>query len=544
MLEFIQRLYQYKPDDAWVLIWLRYANKSKGSIWLRDLEAPVTVPETADVYIGCGLSPQDLGPDNRCPATKIVGIPGLWVDIDYAHEAHQKQALPPDLQAAILLATNSVSLPPSLIVHSGHGIHAWWLFKEVWTFDNDRERSQAASLVRRLQHTIKESAKAKGWAVDSTHDLSRVLRIPGTLNHKSNPPTPVTMHQASDKSYIPDDFEDILLPDPGEHKQNTPEARGRLGDQLVLSQYAMYDPKKWAALAAAEPLFQKSFYHARSDFKDTSPSSYDLSIATYAAQANWSDQEIADLIIACRRHNDPLDAAGMVTKAMRHDYIAATILRAKGDAQQNTASNTMDELMALRGMQGLMPEYQERLRDVVGELLGVSIKRVVRYVADPPTYMLETGLGAIHLGEVGKLISQLSIRRNVAAVTGRLIPRFKDARWDEIAQSLLDLCEDEDTGPESTEGGQTRQWVSDYVAIKTLAPDAESAVSGKRPMKLDGKLYLFGDDFRNWLRYQKGEQVSAKDLGRRMRLIGFTPKPISVRIDNKVTSRNAWVGVQ
>ncbi len=38
-------------------------------------------------------------------------------------------------------------LPPSIIVASGHGLHAYWLLHEPWLFENDDDRHRAASVL-------------------------------------------------------------------------------------------------------------------------------------------------------------------------------------------------------------------------------------------------------------------------------------------------------------------------------------------------------------------------------------------------------------
>lgn len=73
---------------------------------------------------------------------------------------------------------------PSVVVDSGGGIHCYWLLKEPWIIDSDDAR-QAAEIVQRawVQQVI---------GADSTvHDLVRILRVPGTLNFKYDPPRPV-----------------------------------------------------------------------------------------------------------------------------------------------------------------------------------------------------------------------------------------------------------------------------------------------------------------------------------------------------------------
>ena len=61
-------------------------------------------------------------------------------------------------------------------------------FKELWGFESDRERQRAADLSLRWSQTLKAHAAARGWAVDSVHDLARVMRLPGTLNFKRDIP--------------------------------------------------------------------------------------------------------------------------------------------------------------------------------------------------------------------------------------------------------------------------------------------------------------------------------------------------------------------
>jgi hypothetical protein len=75
---------------------------------------------------------------------------------------------------------------PSVLIDSGGGMHGYWLLREPWMLGSDEAR-QAAELVQRLwvQNVI--------GADPSVHDLTRILRVPGTLNFKYDPPRPVQM---------------------------------------------------------------------------------------------------------------------------------------------------------------------------------------------------------------------------------------------------------------------------------------------------------------------------------------------------------------
>ena len=71
----------------------------------------------------------------------------------------------------------SAKMPkPSLLVDSGHGVHAYWLLDEPVEF---RRKEKRAGFERKLK-TIYQRLGA-----DSTQDVSRLLRLPGFLNVKN-----------------------------------------------------------------------------------------------------------------------------------------------------------------------------------------------------------------------------------------------------------------------------------------------------------------------------------------------------------------------
>lgn len=73
---------------------------------------------------------------------------------------------------------------PSVVVDSGGGVHGYWLLREPWLLESDDAR-QAAEIVQRawVQQVV--------GADKNVCDLVRILRVPGTLNFKYDPPRPV-----------------------------------------------------------------------------------------------------------------------------------------------------------------------------------------------------------------------------------------------------------------------------------------------------------------------------------------------------------------
>jgi hypothetical protein len=130
----------------------------------------------ADVYFGVTLK---QGP--RGDAAHTSRFQALWGDLD--GKCFQDGA------AQALAALERLSLPPSIVVHSGHGLHAYWLLHEPLTAaDGPRARAAMRGLYRGLSE-----AEGATRPIDDVSDLPRVLRLPGTFNRKSTPPRPVTV---------------------------------------------------------------------------------------------------------------------------------------------------------------------------------------------------------------------------------------------------------------------------------------------------------------------------------------------------------------
>jgi P4 family phage/plasmid primase-like protien len=163
-------------------------------------------------YFGLGLREEQLA-DGRGESADVLGIPCFWIELDIKHPVHTKANLPETLDQAIALVEEAIPLKPSVIIDSGYGGHFHWLLRELWCFEDDRDRQAAYHLLHRLQATIQAVAKRHGWDVDSTFDLARVLRVPGTYNRNvPDAPKPVRIIEADpDRRYNPSDFQQHLI---------------------------------------------------------------------------------------------------------------------------------------------------------------------------------------------------------------------------------------------------------------------------------------------------------------------------------------------
>ena len=199
-------------ETGWLTI---FYTPSRRTVWF-PVSAPV--PELdleQNCYLGLGIRRQRPGNGvGRGKADDIIAIPGLWLDLDYQSPgAHQvRHPLPPAEDAALSLL-DAAPYKPSLIVHSGHGLQVYWLFKEIASFGTQAERDAFGRLCRGWQQLFQQAGRDKGWHVDSTADLARVLRIPGTCNLKTDEPREVTVREANGFRYDPSDFSGFAEPD-------------------------------------------------------------------------------------------------------------------------------------------------------------------------------------------------------------------------------------------------------------------------------------------------------------------------------------------
>lgn len=118
----------------------------------------------------------------------------LFVDLDF-------KAVSEDAAREALAA---FSIPPSMVIATGGGLHCYW-FLEVpldLTTDHPRARQILLALAKKLGGDLAAATP------------ERILRVPGTLNFKYAPPPPVELESFTEVIYPLDTFLDLLGPLP------------------------------------------------------------------------------------------------------------------------------------------------------------------------------------------------------------------------------------------------------------------------------------------------------------------------------------------
>jgi hypothetical protein len=123
--------------------------------------------------------------------------------VDYGGIGHKAPKgglpLPPTEEAARKIIAN---LPtPTLLIHSGGGLYPIWKFeKPVYITADNRAEAKARSA--QWQKIIEAEAKRYGWHYGSgVGDLARVLRLPGSINRKTDHERPCRILEQTGQVY-------------------------------------------------------------------------------------------------------------------------------------------------------------------------------------------------------------------------------------------------------------------------------------------------------------------------------------------------------
>ena len=152
--------------------------------------------EGIDVFFG--VNPR-VGKGGGKENVKYVTV--FHAEVDYGKIGHKKKT-PHESYDDALAVISKFSPEPTIIVHSGGGFHCYWVLNEPLKVEDT-----GLDNIETINRTL-----CKILGGDSgTHDISRVLRVPGTYNHKeADNPRKATVLRNSGAKYNYEDFTQFL----------------------------------------------------------------------------------------------------------------------------------------------------------------------------------------------------------------------------------------------------------------------------------------------------------------------------------------------
>ena len=228
----------------------------------------------------------------------IEFVNSLWLDLD--HIDHTKET---NLQ--------SFRPKPSMVISSGNGLHAYWIFDKPQPVS-----SEISELLRALSSILDG---------DSVYDYPRVMRLPGTFNLKNprNPKLCKIIINENNLRYTLSDFKDLLSGKDNYQPKSALEYNCSINsDDLPLS-------------LRAKKLIRRGndgTYHSRSEA--------DMSVVIECVKKALSDEEIVKIF------SDPANNIGEKFRAEGYHYMARTIRMAKKYVSDKFENNRLSKYSA------------------------------------------------------------------------------------------------------------------------------------------------------------------------------------------------------
>lgn len=303
---------------------------------------------------------------------------------------------------------------------------------------------------------------------------------------------------------------------------------------LRLDPAASPPAEKLSALLANDRRFRLSWERKRQDLADQSLSTYDLSLASIAVQAAWSDQEVTDLLIAFRRANGDIGKALRPGNGDVPGYCRRTIDAARdGHAAQTTELPELEDVS----------EDPAAALEPVSRTLGLVVRRMRRWGREGAyVYSLALASGEeIVLGDAASILAQERVRARLVDAAGLVIPGLKADRWRKVLGLLLAHVEEipvEEAGPTQQIAG----WIEAYLdQTPPLAPE-EAIVRGYPFRDGAGQVWVAANEIRRFVKRTRGEDLTERQIATRLRMAGCLAEQHS-HTEKGVRSQRRYWGV-
>jgi putative DNA primase/helicase len=149
------------------------------------VDLALVLGQSHDVYVGVAPRQGNLGTKEG-----VSRLFALWADVDFTGH-HTSTSRLEQLQG--------LSCPSSMLVWSGGGYHPYWFLTEP--VQGLAELAHAERIMKKI---------ADGLDGDAVYDRSRILRVPGTFNHKQYEPRLVKLvHHHPEQRHTLDQLEEM-----------------------------------------------------------------------------------------------------------------------------------------------------------------------------------------------------------------------------------------------------------------------------------------------------------------------------------------------
>jgi len=150
-----------------------------------------TTPLDRDVWFGVNPVTNDVRPGRRGTEADVTSVSTIFADLDVKAGSLASLA---ECYKVVKRLSKLLDTSPMVVVESGHGLQPYWRIGDepgdeygdgllLWGRQECRETyARWGGLVQQVAQEVRPGAR-----IDNVYDLSRVLRCPGSINHKAEP---------------------------------------------------------------------------------------------------------------------------------------------------------------------------------------------------------------------------------------------------------------------------------------------------------------------------------------------------------------------
>jgi hypothetical protein len=179
------------------------------------------------------------------------------------------------------------------------------------------------------------------------------------------------------------------------------------------------------------------------------------------------------------------------------------------------------------------------LCQTLSDALGLHVKRIIKYKAEPPRYIVEVNDAKIDIDGVEELIDYKRFRKNVAAYCNVIIPKFKAPVWERMTKTMLRALEEVEVGEEGGRRSSVKASLLHYLREQQPITD-ETAIEGERPFYWHGVLYVKSVPFRLYLKRVIQETYSPITLAAGLRSLGCVQSQVWYMQRKVRTNTRCW----
>lgn len=213
--EWLERLYGSSPGYFGLTTF--YGGRPRPTKWFETNKLDKATKQIeiysgkVDTYLSVGTHSEPQ--QTRGGESTIVSIPGLWSDLDIGEIGHKPASLPNPATEQEALSIIQGLPDASMLMHSGGGLQAFWLFDSPWVFNTKEEKAEGKKAVQEWANLLESLGKELGFHVDKVADLARILRAPGSVNHKEGLKRPTAIRWIDKPAHDQQELTAFGIPD-------------------------------------------------------------------------------------------------------------------------------------------------------------------------------------------------------------------------------------------------------------------------------------------------------------------------------------------